>query len=241
MQKAIAILCVVLLPGAGTYAVAQPPEPFPQEQAPPPATLLTPEQLENLVAPVALYPDPLLGQVLAASTYPLEIVEAQQLIQQHPELRGAAADGRGAAAELGSERAGAGRVSGCDGAAHARHPLDHRFGQRVPGAAGRRDERDPDHARPGAAEWTPAIDAQETVTDQPVDGGPPVIQIQPTNPQIVYVPQYNPEYVWGPPAWGAYPPLWYPSVGFGFGLRHGVCSWAACFLDSSASAAGAGD
>ena len=66
MQKAIAIFCVVLLPGAGTYAVAQPPEPVPQEQAPqqvaPPAALLSPEQLENLVAPVALYPDSLLGQ-----------------------------------------------------------------------------------------------------------------------------------------------------------------------------------
>jgi hypothetical protein len=49
--------------------------------------LLSPEQLDNLVAPVALYPDPLLSTVLAASTYPLEIVEAQQWLQQNGNLR----------------------------------------------------------------------------------------------------------------------------------------------------------
>jgi len=34
---------------------------------------------------------------------------------------------------------------------------------------------------------------------------------------VIYVPEYNPEYIWGPPVWGVYPPLWYPSFGFGFG------------------------
>ena len=55
------------------------------QQAPP---LLSPDQLDNLVAPVALYPDPLLGQVLAASTYPLEITEAQQWLQRNRNLQG---------------------------------------------------------------------------------------------------------------------------------------------------------
>ena len=41
-------------------------------------TPLTPQALDDLVAPIALYPDPLLGQILAASTYPLEVVEAEQ-------------------------------------------------------------------------------------------------------------------------------------------------------------------
>ena len=63
---------------------------FGQDPAPPQgAPLLAPEQLDNLVAPIALYPDPLLGQVLAASTYPLEIVEAQQWLQQNRNLQGA--------------------------------------------------------------------------------------------------------------------------------------------------------
>ncbi len=75
------ILSVIALLAAGTLVWAQeqtPPvqsvqQPQPQ-QAPP--QLLSPQQLNNLVAPIALYPDPLLGQILVASTYPLEVVEA---------------------------------------------------------------------------------------------------------------------------------------------------------------------
>src|ERR1700741_1728814 len=47
-----------------------------------------PEELEQLVAPIALYPDPLLAQVLMASTYPLEIVEAARWSQDHPDVKG---------------------------------------------------------------------------------------------------------------------------------------------------------
>src|SRR6476620_1840833 len=46
------------------------------------------DQLDSLVAPIALYPDPLLAQVLAASTYPLELVQLQQWLAQHTDLKG---------------------------------------------------------------------------------------------------------------------------------------------------------
>src|SRR4051812_26442300 len=49
---------------------------------------MSPEQLDSLVAPIALYPDPLLAQVLAASTYPLDIVEAQRWVQSNSSLKG---------------------------------------------------------------------------------------------------------------------------------------------------------
>src|ERR1700691_1998836 len=52
------------------------------------APLLSPPQLEDLVAPIALYPDNLLSQILVASTYPLEVVEAQQWLQQNRNLAG---------------------------------------------------------------------------------------------------------------------------------------------------------
>ena len=52
--------------------------------------LLSANQLDNLVAPIALYPDPLISQVLVADTYPLELVQAQQWLQRHPELKGSA-------------------------------------------------------------------------------------------------------------------------------------------------------
>ena len=72
----------------GSAAFAQP---APQQQNMPQEVFrqrLSPDQLDTLIAPIALYPDPLLSQVLVASTYPLELVEAQQWLQQHPGLRG---------------------------------------------------------------------------------------------------------------------------------------------------------
>src|SRR4051795_7830942 len=49
---------------------------------------MTPEYLQDLVAPIALYPDELVAQVLAASTYPTEIVQAERWLQQHSTLKG---------------------------------------------------------------------------------------------------------------------------------------------------------
>ena len=86
-RRLLGSVCVALLVvPSGSLLLAQPPA---QPAPPPPAAqLLSPAQLENLVAPIALYPDPLLGQVLAASTYPLEIVQAQQWLQQNSNLHG---------------------------------------------------------------------------------------------------------------------------------------------------------
>ena len=55
----------------------------PQEDAP----KVPPDQLDSLVAPIALYPDPMLSQVLVASTYPLEIMQLQQWLQKHKDLK----------------------------------------------------------------------------------------------------------------------------------------------------------
>src|SRR5581483_7838998 len=70
----------------GTNAVAQE-QPVNQSKAPPQSTL-GPEQLDSLVSPIALYPDPILSQVLVASTYPLEIVEAARWVSQNSALKG---------------------------------------------------------------------------------------------------------------------------------------------------------
>src|ERR1700678_2307298 len=63
--------------------------PAPAEGAPAPAyTQQTPEQLQQLVAPIALYPDSLVAQILAASTFPEQVVEADRWVQAHPDLKG---------------------------------------------------------------------------------------------------------------------------------------------------------
>src|SRR5258708_29896683 len=53
-----------------------------------PYTQQTPEQMQQLVAPIALYPDSLVAQILAASTFPEQVVEADRWIQAHPDLEG---------------------------------------------------------------------------------------------------------------------------------------------------------
>ena len=54
----------------------------------PPYTTQTPDQLQQLVAPIALYPDSLVAQILAASTFPAQIVEADRWVQANPDLKG---------------------------------------------------------------------------------------------------------------------------------------------------------
>src|SRR4051812_28374429 len=65
-------------------ALITPTTAFAQETAPP---AIPPDQLDSLVAPIALYPDPLLAQVLAASTYPLELMQLQQWLVKNPGLK----------------------------------------------------------------------------------------------------------------------------------------------------------
>jgi hypothetical protein len=80
-----AFTCCLMLVQGIAFTQGQPPPALP-----PPNQPLTPNQLDDLVAPVALYPDPLLSQLLVAATYPLEVVEAYQFLQRSPGLQGPA-------------------------------------------------------------------------------------------------------------------------------------------------------
>src|SRR4030081_156147 len=86
----IAVICVVAIVPGDTLAElpsfqAQSPAAPAKAQAPP--TKIPPVELDSLVAPIALYPDPLLAQTLAASTYPLEIIQLQQWLQNNPHVK----------------------------------------------------------------------------------------------------------------------------------------------------------
>jgi hypothetical protein len=69
------------------WAQGQPASAVPSAPAAPAENLLKAEQLEQLLAPIALYPDTLLAQVLMASTYPLEIVEASRWVDENKNLK----------------------------------------------------------------------------------------------------------------------------------------------------------
>ena len=79
------LYCLVLASAPGRLA-AQADQSAPQ--APVQAARQTPEQLQQLVAPIALYPDALVAQILAAATYPDQVVEADRWMQQHTDLKG---------------------------------------------------------------------------------------------------------------------------------------------------------
>src|SRR5438270_10121221 len=96
--RVTAVICTALLAGSDVPAAqqaqnpqqAKSPQPAqnPQPASAPEAQASIPaEQLDSLVAPIALYPDPLLAQVLAASTYPLELVQLQQWLAKHKDLK----------------------------------------------------------------------------------------------------------------------------------------------------------
>ncbi len=79
---------LALLMALPASLLAQVPSPIPPPPPSAPPALFAPEQLEQIAAPIALYPDPLLGQVLMAATYPLEVVQAARFIQANPTLQG---------------------------------------------------------------------------------------------------------------------------------------------------------
>src|SRR5215470_643446 len=69
---------------------AQEPQPVYSTPIAQPIPVLSTNELDGLVAPIALYPDPLITQILVAATYPLEVVEAYQWLQRNPGLAGPA-------------------------------------------------------------------------------------------------------------------------------------------------------
>ena len=83
----ICVLTLALIPSAEFSQITPVPVPTDTGQ---PIPVLTANELDGLVAPIALYPDPLVSQILVASTYPLEVVEAYQWLQRNPGLSGPA-------------------------------------------------------------------------------------------------------------------------------------------------------
>src|ERR1035438_9418951 len=218
IRRALCLVCVPLL--AGGLMVAQ--QPAPPRQAP--AQLLSPEQLDTLVAPVALYPDALLSQVLVAATYPLEVVEAGQWLQQNRTLQGPqlvdAARQQNWDASVQALMAFPDVVVKMNQDVQWTTALGNTFLAQqsdVMTAVQRMRARAQANGRLSS---TP----QQRVTTE-TQGGQSDIYIAPADPQVIYVPQYDPAYVWGPPAWGYYPPLYYGGYGFGFypGINIGLC------------------
>jgi hypothetical protein len=218
----------LIVAGAGAVASAQTAGPVPAQQ--PAAPLWSPQQLNDLVAPVALYPDPLLSQVLVACTYPLEVVEAQQWLQKNSGLTGASL--MNAARQQNWDPSVQALVAFPNVLAMLNQ--DVRWTTDLGNAflAQQADVMSAVQRMRASARDNGRLTSspQQTVTTD-VQNGQSAIEIQPADPQVMYVPNYDPMYVWGPPDWGYYPPLLYPGFGFGFwpgfnvGLYFGGWGW----------------
>jgi hypothetical protein len=185
--------------------------------------LIPADELDSLVAPIALYPDPLLAQTLAASTYPLEIVQLQQWMENNKDLKDKAladsvakkpwdASVQGLAAfpevvtKLGDNIAWTSDL----GNAFLAQQAD------VMAAVQRMRAK---------AQGTGALktSSQQVVETQTIEDGKQAIVIQPASPDVVYVPSYDPVVVYGAsyPSY-PYPPVYYPGYVAGAGLAFGA-------------------
>jgi len=184
----------------------------------------TPEQLQQLVAPIALYPDSLVAQVLAASTFPEQVVEADRWVQSNPDLKG------DALAQAVDQQPWDPSVKALAAFPSVLGNMDKNLSWTSSlGDAYYNQEQDVMDAvqvmrqkaeAAGNLKSTP----QQTVTTQDSD-----ITIQPADPNTVYIPAYDPWLVYGGPigpwpGWYPYPGIWfggpYLSWGMGFGIGY---------------------
>jgi uncharacterized protein DUF3300 len=173
------------------------------------------DQLDSLVAPIALYPDPMLAQVLAASTYPLEIMQLQQWLQKNPSLKDKAL------ADAVMKQPWDPSVQGLAGLPEVVKRLadDIQWTADLGNAflAQQSDVMDAvQRMRKKAKDKGTLKSSEQVKVETQVVEKKEVVIIQQSNPQVVYVPSYNPVVVWGPPVYPyyPYPPIYYPPPGY---------------------------
>jgi hypothetical protein len=207
-----------------------------------PGTVFKPEEIEQLVAPIALYPDSLVSQILMASTYPLEVVEAARWLRANKSLQG---DALTTALEQQTwDPSVKSLVNFPQVLDMMNQKLD--MTQRLGDAflAQQKDVLDAIQrlrAKAQAQGNLKTTKEQTVIVEQPA-AQTTVIKIEPTNPQVVYVPTYNPTVVYGAWPYPAYPPYaYYPpgyvaataafsftagvALGAAWGYAWGGCNW----------------
>ena len=183
-------------------------------------TSLPPEQLNKLVAPIALYPDALVAQILAASAYPTQIVEANRMAQENPGLKG-----RDLAEEVDRQDWDPSVKSLVEFPTVLAN-LDKNLSWTSELGEAYQNQSD-DVMQAVQYMRHKAYDAgnlRTTPQERVYEQGPDV-DIQPADPDVVYVPTYNPAYVYGYPVglWPGFYPWWGvgfggPSISFGIGF-----------------------
>lgn len=219
IRNVIALMCAVVLT-PGDLSLLTPPPAMAQDQG---EAKIPADQLDSLVAPIALYPDQLLSQVLVASTYPLEIVQLQQWLTTNKNLKDKAL-------------ADAAKKQDWDASIQALAPLPD-----VAKYLAENIKWTTDLGNAFLAQQSDVMDAVQRMRKKAKDSGnlksseqqkvetkvvesKQVIVVQQASPEVVYVPSYNPTVVYGAPAY-PYPPISYPPPGYyaaGMAISFGI-------------------
>jgi len=202
-----------------------------QQSTAPAYTTQTPAQLQQLVAPIALYPDSLVAQVLAASTFPAQIVEADRWLQNNSTLKG------DALAQAVDQMSWDPSVKALTAFPTVLGNMDKNLSWTSSlGDAYYNQQQDVMDAVQFMRQKAQSAGNLKSTDQQTVQSQGSDIVIQPANPQVVYVPAYNPWLVYGYPVspwpyWYNYPGIWWggPSLywgGIGFGIGfYGGYGW----------------
>ncbi len=199
--------CLLALSLASPTLVLGQGTPPPEAQQAPAQPVFSKAEIDQMTAPIALYPDQLLAQVLMGATYPIEIVQADRWLRKPAN-----------AGLKGKELAAALEKQTWDPSVKSLVPF--------PQVLGMMSDKLDWTQRLGDAFLAQQADVMESVqrlrkqaqdagtlksTEQQtvVSSGDAVV-IQPANPQIVYVPSYNPSVAYGSWPYPAYPPVYYP-------------------------------
>jgi hypothetical protein len=198
--------------------------------------ICSPEQLDALISPIALYPDNLLAQVMMASTYPLEVVQASRWLKENKGLKDDAL--KAAVDKQGWDESVRSLVATPSALDMMSDKLDwtQKLGDAV--LAQQTDVMDAIQRLRAKAD---ANNKLKTTKEQKVskksEGSKQVIVIEPTNPETVYVPYYDPAVVYGSWPYAEYPPYYWGAgywpgggallaTGLAFGAGYAIGRWA---------------
>jgi len=176
------------------------------------------EELTQMLAPIALYPDTLLSQVLMASTYPIEVIEANRWLRNNPGLQGEDLD----AALLDKDWSPS--VKAICQFPQVLSLMSERITETTNlGNAFLAQEAEVMDVVQELRSKAYAQGSLTTTSTQKVIVDQGKIIIEPSDPRVVYVPYYDPSYVYGPWWYPAYPPYYWGPSGVRIGV--GISYW----------------
>jgi hypothetical protein len=191
-------------------------------QPPPQAVQESSEQLQQLVAPIALYPDTLIAQILAAATYPEQVVDAQRWIEQHKDLQGAQL-----APEVDKQSWDPSIKALTQFPSVLANMSQNLAWTSELGDAHLNQQQDLTQAIQVMRQKAKDAGNLNTTPQEKVKTKGQTIVIEPAATDVVYVPEYDPWLVYGYPlamfpGWYPYPGLFLDGPGIAFGLGFGI-------------------